>query len=48
MGFSSFVLFAGLVVIFRGGESYGVFGWFIAGIGAISLAVNFVMRKQLF
>ena len=48
MGFSAFVLVAGLVVVYRGGESYGVYGWFIMGIGALSLAVNFVMRKQLF
>ena len=48
MGGSAFVLVAGLVVVWRGGEDYGPYGWFITAIGAISLVVNFVMRKQLF
>ena len=48
MGFSTFVVVAGLVVVYRGGPDYGVFGWFILGIGLLSLAVNFVMRKQFF
>ena len=46
MGFSTFVLVAGLIVLWRGGESYGTYGWFILGIGAISLIMNLVMRKQ--
>jgi hypothetical protein len=48
MGGSAFVLVAGLVVVWRGGEVYGPYGWFITAIGAISLVINFVMRKQLF
>ena len=48
MGFSAFVAVGGLVVVYRGGPDYGVFGWVILGIGVLSLAVNFVMRKQFF
>ena len=46
MGGSAFVLFAGLVVLYVGGDAYRPYGWFISVIGAVALAVNFVMRKQ--
>jgi hypothetical protein len=46
MGGSAFVMVAGLVILLRGGEAYGQFGWFILAIGAIALLVNVVMRKQ--
>ena len=48
MGGSAFVVVAGLIVVWRGGADYGPYGWFIIAIGAISLVINFVMRKQLF
>jgi hypothetical protein len=46
MGGSAFVLVAGLIVVYVGGPEYGPYGWFILVIGAISLLVNLVMRKQ--
>jgi hypothetical protein len=46
MGGSAFVLIAGVIVVFRGGPDYGAYGWLIVVIGAISLLVNLVMRKQ--
>ena len=46
MGGSAFVLVAGLVVVYVGGPEYGPYGWFIMIIGAISLLINLVMRKQ--
>ena len=46
MGGSAFVMVAGFVVVLRGGSEYGQFGWFILAIGAVSLLVNVVMRKQ--
>lgn len=46
MGGSAFVLVAGLIVLFQGGPEYGAYGWFILAIGAVSLVVNLVMRKQ--
>jgi hypothetical protein len=46
MGGSAFVMVAGVVIILRGGEDYGQFGWFILAIGAVSLLVNLVMKKQ--
>ena len=46
MGGSAFVIVAGLVVVLRGGEEYGSFGWFILAIGVVALLINLVMRKQ--
>jgi heme exporter protein D len=46
MGGSAFVMVAGIVVVLRGGADYGQFGWLILAIGAVSLLVNLVMRKQ--
>jgi len=46
MGFSVFIVLAGLITLFRAGEAYAPYGWFILGIGVVSLAVNFVMKKQ--
>jgi hypothetical protein len=48
MGFSVFIILAGVITLWRAGESYAPYGWFILGIGVVSLVVNFVMRKQLF
>ena len=46
MGGSAFVLIAGVIVVLRGGADYGAFGWIIVVVGALSLLINFVMRKQ--
>lgn len=46
MGFSVFMILAGLITLWRAGESYELYGWFILVLGVLSLAVNFVMRKQ--
>jgi len=46
MGFSAFVVVAGLITLWRGTTEYAPYGWFILGIGVVSLAVNVVMRKQ--
>ena len=48
MGFSAFVVVAGLITLWRAGEAYAPYGWFILGLGVVSLVVNLVMRKQLF
>jgi hypothetical protein len=48
IGSSAFVLVAGIVVIFVGGEDYSTFGWVILAVGAISVAINMVMRRQFF
>ena len=46
MGGSAFVMVAGLVIVLRGGEDYGPFGWLILAVGAVALLVNVIMRKQ--
>jgi hypothetical protein len=48
MGFSVFMIVAGLITLWQAGESFALYGWFILGLGVLSLGVNFVMRKQLF
>ena len=46
MGFSVLMFVAGLIFLWRAGADYELSGWFILGLGVLSLAVNFVMRKQ--
>ena len=46
MGGSTFVLLAGYIVLSQGGEDLAAYGWFIMAIGAVSLVVNLLMRKQ--
>jgi hypothetical protein len=48
MGGSTFVLLAGLIVVYAGGPEYGPYGWFIMVIGAVALVIKLVMRKQFF
>jgi hypothetical protein len=46
MGGSTFVLLAGYIVLIQGGAELATYGWFIMAIGAVSLLINLVMRKQ--
>lgn len=46
IGFSAFVLFAGLVLLFRGGADYEFMAWILIVIGGLAVVVNFVMRDR--
>ena len=45
-GFSVSVLFGGLVLLFQGGPDFDVVAWLLIIIGALSAAVNLVMRDR--
>ncbi|HEY5878720.1 MAG TPA: hypothetical protein VIU11_07410 [Nakamurella sp.] len=47
MGFSALVLFGGLVLLYRGGPDFETVAWLLVGVGALSLAVNLIMRNRL-
>jgi ABC-type amino acid transport system permease subunit len=46
MGFSALVLFGGLVLLYRGGPDFEAVAWLLVVIGALSLAVNLIMRNR--
>ena len=46
MGFSAFVLFGGLVLLYRGGPDYSALAWILIVIGALAVLVNLVMRDR--
>ncbi len=46
LGFSASVLFGGLVLLLRGGPDYESVAWLLVVIGALSVAVNTLMRKR--
>jgi len=46
MGFSAFVLFGGLVLLYRGGADYSALAWILIVIGALAVLVNLVMRDR--
>jgi len=46
VGFSALVLFGGLVLLYRGGPDFTTVAWLMVVIGALSLAVNVIMRNR--
>jgi len=46
IGFSAFVLFGGLVLLFRGGPDYSFLAWMLIVIGGLASVVNLVMRDR--
>jgi len=46
MGFSAFVLFGGLVLLYRGGPDYSAFAWILIVIGALAVLVNLGRRDR--
>ena len=46
IGFSAFVLFGVLVLLYRGGPDYSFLAWILIVIGALAVLVNLVLRDR--